>query len=273
MYTYTFKNLSMICCATTLLWGNNIISSTRAVTPIITTIDGKTENPSTTQDKTPEIRGTCEEGTVVTVQVDDIDISPSVRCSYDQIFMLIPTLEITDGTHNITAKQTDSNDNVSPSSPIRTLGVNVSIAPDYEVSLLLDKTTIIDKPTPIQVIITVSEYNNGINSDNFIFTLTKNQNLNIIFDNELDTLGGYDLSNNQWEMLDETFTSYQLKYKANAGKYPAHTRMKVGFTGTFTPPVNNRGKLILSVRVRNGSGDTNIKNNKDSDTMVFSNLK
>jgi len=273
MSQYTLKRISILCCMTTLLWGNDMIFPTNVSTPIITTIDGKTDNPSSTTDNRPEIIGTCEEGTVVTVQVDNIDISPSVRCSYDKTFILVPTVDITDGIHDITAKQTDSSGNISQSSPIRKLGVNVNIVPDYEISLVLDRTTIFDKTTPIQVIITISEFQYGINEGDFIFTLTKNKNLNIVFDNELSTLQGYTLSNNQWEMLNGTLTSYQLRYKANKGKYPGHTRMRIGLKGTFTPPENSRGKFTFNARIKLGTGDTNTKNNKDSDTMIFSNIK
>jgi len=273
MGQYTLKSISILCCMTILVWGNDMIFLANVSTPIITTIDGKTDNPSSTTDNRPEIIGTCEEGTVVTVQVDNIDISPSVRCSYDKTFILVPTVDITDGIHDITAKQTDSSGNISQNSPIRKLGVNVNIVPDYEISLVVDRTTIVDTPTPIQVIITVSEFNYGTNSGDLIFTLTKNKNLNIIFDNKLTTLAGYEVSNNQWEMLDETLTSYQVKYKVNSGKYPGHTRMRIGFRGVFTPPANSRGKFIFNARIKLGSGDTNTKNNKDSDTMIFSNIK
>lgn len=256
---------------TMLLWGIPMLSN--AAGPSIETIDGVRDNPAVIKDRTPEILGICEEGSVVYIEMDNKALLPAVRCSYDNTFLFIPTKDIVDGMHDVVAVQTDRN-NVEQRSTMKQLALNVSTKePDYEVSLSLDKTTIVDEPTPIEVVITVSEFNQGTNKGNLIFTVTKNQNLKIVFDNSLSKLGGYDLSNDEWEMLDETLTSYQFKYKAHLGIYPPRTRMRIGLTGTFSPPANSRGKFILNVRVKNGSGDTNSKNNKDSDTMMFSNLK
>ena len=181
---------------------------------------------------------------------------------------------VIDDTENITitvkAKLTDQAGNVSEEGSDTATIIN-DLIPDYDIAILLDKTTVENVATPIEMIVTLSELQNGINSGDLVFSLTKNLNFTINFDTTLTTLGGKTLHNGEWEMLAETETSYDFKYIGNAGKYPSKSRMHIGLKGVFTPPINIRGKFIMQAIIRKGSGDTNAKNNKDSDTLIHSN--
>lgn len=172
----------------------------------------------------------------------------------------------------IKAKLTDRAGNISEESSDTTTLINDNI-PDYDVDISLNKTTVENVDTAIEILVTISELNNGINSNDLIFTLTKNMNFKIDFDNTLTTLGGRELKNNEWEFLEETATSYNFKYIGNTGKYPSKTRMRMGFKGLFSPPATIRGKFIMNARIKSGSGDINTKNNKDSDAVIYSNIQ
>ena len=179
-----------------------------------------------------------------------------------------------DNTTTITvkAKITDQAGNISEEASDTATLVD-DLIPDYDIDISLNKTTVENQVTPIEIIITMSELKYGINSADLIFSLTKNINFKINFDNTLTTLSREVLKNEEWEMLDETATSYNFKYIGNAGKYPSRSRMRIGLKGLFTPPATIRGKFIMNARIKNGSGDTNTINNKDSDALIYSNIQ
>jgi len=172
----------------------------------------------------------------------------------------------------VSASITDRAENTGPESS-DTATIIPDTYPDYDVDINMNKTTVENKATEIEILVTMSELLTGINTGDLVFSLTKNVNFKIDFDDTLNQLGGYTVKNNEWEMISETATSYQFRYKANNGIYPKHTRMRIGFIGVYTPPAHSRGKFILNARIKKGSGDSNPKNNKDSDTLIFSNTK
>jgi hypothetical protein len=54
----------------------------------------------------PPISGTCEAGATVTVQIDGTNIEPSVICSTDGTYTVVPNDPIAEGEHDATATQT-----------------------------------------------------------------------------------------------------------------------------------------------------------------------
>ncbi len=97
--------------------------------PSISTIDGNDTTGTapttvTTNNPNPEITGVCESGDTVTVQIDGVDIAPTVECSTDGTFIMTPTTPIVDGEHNVTVTQTNPAGETSNPSPVISIVVN-----------------------------------------------------------------------------------------------------------------------------------------------------
>lgn len=166
----------------------------------------------------------------------------------------------------------DDNNTLSGDGCSSTCQIEDATTPDYSIAVYLNKTTIADKPTPVFIIITLSEILHGTNSGDLIFSITKNANLSINFDTKLMELEDTALKNMEWKQISETATSYQFKYQAHGGIFPSFTRMRIGLTGVYTPVALTRGKFILNARIKGKNGEKNMDNNKDSETMIYSNI-
>jgi len=81
----------------------------------ITSIDGNSANTVHTNNTRPEINGTCEANTLVTVKIDGTAIAPTTMCSANGTFSMTPNTAIATGQHNVTATQiVDGQTLVSP---------------------------------------------------------------------------------------------------------------------------------------------------------------
>ena len=140
---------------------------------------------------------------------------------------------------------------------------------DYEVALSLDSAIVINNPKTINFLVRMTETNHGNNEGDVVLSINKNNKLALTYDTSLETMSGKTLSNADWEWT-ETVSSYRLKYIGNATYYPEFIRMYIGVSGIFTPPDSAKGKFPLTIKLRNGSGDTTPTNNIDSDSISYS---
>jgi len=238
-----------------------LIDDRKPETPEITSMDDNTSNNVTTENKTPEIKGTCTAGLTVTVQIDGGAIAPTTTCKSNGTFSMVPTQPIADGEHNVTAIQIGKNDIPSNTSLVDTLKI-VTILPDYGIALRTVPTELGKGTTSMSMKIQITEYNTGKNKNTLIISIPKDTKLKLNLDSS---------STSEWEMT-ETQDKYKLEYIGNGGKYPPHSRKYINLSGEFIIPNNKKDNFILRSIIGQENGEANFKNNEDSDTINYNSI-
>ena len=100
---------------------------------------------TTTNDTTPEIGGTCEDGALVTVQ-EGASVLCTATCA-SGAFTCTPTTELTEGDHTITATQTDVAGNPSAATPDHPFTIDIT-APEAPVFTAPTEGAVIADTTP-----------------------------------------------------------------------------------------------------------------------------
>ena len=105
-----------------------IVNDLAPASPVITSMDNNQSDTVATANNKARIKGTCIPSNIVTVQVDNMDISPTTVCQPNGTFSLIPREAIEDGEHALIATQVGTNGIESEESPIDHLIVD-TVAP------------------------------------------------------------------------------------------------------------------------------------------------
>ena len=171
--------------------------------------------------------------------------------------------------YDVKATVTDKAGNVSPEGSDEATLVD-DMLPDYEVALTLNKSIYINDAGVFNGLIRITELLHGTNSGDLVLVILKNNKLSLSYNNQLPSMLGKTLSNDEWEFT-ETPIAYRLRYLGSGTKYPSYTRKYIGITGIFTPPAGKKGKFPLKIIIANGSGDTNPSNNQDIETINYRN--
>ena len=245
---------------------DNLIVDTAIPTPhTISTIDGKDNNNIITSNNKPEITGECETGTTVIAFIDGVQITPTVECAEGK-YSIIPDVELEDGSHNITTKDIDDAGNISTVTPV-SLTVN-TVLPNYKPTLTAQGTIVTGAQGNFSILVRIADFAGGISTGPVKFSIVKNNNLSINFDQGKTEQQNSSVQNSSWA-LEETTSLYIFTYK---GSFTPSSSSKVGLSGTFTSPINTKGAFALDVTVLGGSGEDDFTNNKDTEIIEYNNL-
>jgi hypothetical protein len=131
----------------------------------------------------------------------------------------------------------------------------------YAVSTQLSTSNIVNSPTPIDIVLSISKPNNIPTTQTLIISLPKNNNMALNFDTSLQTLQGHNLSNNAWSHS-QTQGQHTFTYIDNDGILPNNTTINLGLTSLFSPPLDKRGSFTFnaqtSFKLENTEGENNI---------------
>ncbi len=146
-----------------------------------------------------------------------------------------------------------------------------NLLPDYESIIYVNNTIITSDTEMLDIIIRISELNNVDNNTSSVsFSIVKNINMILYFDQNETVHKGAVVNNAKWSMS-ETLTSYRFTYTGDV--FAGQTLSKVGLSARYHAPHYARGYFAFYVHMLNGSSDANNDNDEDSDTIMYSNLK
>ena len=248
----------------------DVSTNTCAIEPVaehdIDTVDGKNGNTVFTTNNKPEIKGVCKTGSTVTAFIDGAAITPVTTCVSGE-YSIIPDNAIAEGEHAVTTTDVDSNGNVLNAGPVA-LTINTTV-PDYKPTLTAEGTIVSGAQGDFNIVVRIADFAGGLNTGAVRFSIVKNKNLSVSFDASTTEQQGSSVQNSDWT-LEETSSLYIFTYK---GDFAPLTSSKIGLSGTFTSPENTKGAFALDVTILGGSGETNFKNNKDTEVIQFNNLQ
>ena len=145
--------------------------------------------------------------------------------------------------------------------------------PDYIATITAQGTIITGKTGTFDIVVRIAEFNSAVNFKGDVrFTIVKNANLKLIFDPKETSRQDATMDNANWEFR-ELSGIYLFTYKGNNRKFPAHSFSKIGLHGTFNSPPSAKGQFALDVTIPKGSGEIDLKNNKDSEVIEYNNIK
>jgi len=245
---------------------DNLIIDTIAPDPhTIDTVDGDESDTVLTSNSQPEIKGECETGTTVTAFIDGNAIAPTATCNGGE-YSIVPNTEIEDGTHTVTTTDVDEAGNVANAGPVA-LTISTAI-PNYKPTLSAQGTIVTGTQGNFNIVVRIADFAGGMNTGPVKFSIVKNKNLSIDFDEGRTEQQDASVQNGDWT-LEETSSLYIFTYN---GAFAPATSSKVGLSGTFTSPVNTKGAFALDVTVIGGNGETDFSNNKDTEIIEYNNL-
>jgi len=147
-----------------------------------------------------------------------------------------------------------------------------SVKPNYIPTLNILGSIVSGEQGDLDIIIRIAEHNGGVNSDgNLTFTIVKNRNIIIEFDQAEITRQGQTVNNPLWD-IEETNALYIFTYIGNNGLFVQHTESKVGLRGVYTSTSSAKGQFSLDATIAGGTGEEYISDNRDSETIEFNNI-
>ena len=236
--------------------------------PFITTINDDREDSVTVSTSKPAIEGVCEAGFTVELKIDAVTINPSAICTDNGTFSILPQKDILAGTHSVTATQKSKNGQVSAVSQSKTIIVSIAV-PDYSVTLEASGTIIGGAKGDVSMVIRIAEHNNVKNTKGKLsFTVIKNPNLTLSFDSQEVQRDDQRVENVLWKVT-ELEALYLFTYIGNNDVFPGFSTSRIGISGVFTSPPKSKGQFTLDVTISKSAGDSNMKNNKDTDILEY----
>jgi hypothetical protein len=145
--------------------------------------------------------------------------------------------------------------------------------PDYRPSLYARGTIVNGAEGNVSLVIRIGEYINGTNSaGDLVVVIAKNTNLSLTFDANETSRDSRSIDNSDWA-YSETPTFYKFTYNANGKIFPGQTASFIGVAGVFTSPTQASGQFLIEVTIFQGTGETNLVNNKDNEKLEYSNAQ
>jgi hypothetical protein len=145
--------------------------------------------------------------------------------------------------------------------------------PNYTPTLSATGTTITGASGNISLVLQIGEYASSMNAvGDLIVIIPKNKNLTLSFDPSETNRDSETIHNNQWE-LSELGAFYKFKYIGNGTKFPKQNVSNIGISGVFTAPKNKVGQFTIQASILQGSGETDVVNNKVSVKLGYDNLE
>jgi len=148
------------------------------------------------------------------------------------------------------------------------------LTPDYKANIYVTPTLSMGSSIKdVNIEIDISEINNGSNTGDLEFEMSKNNALEFDFDKDLHTIdagnGTVTLDNGNWEVIDNG--KYIFKYVGNNGNFPNNTKSILGLKAKFTPPSASNGNFPIKVYIRSGNGEVNTLNNAEQKQFTYKN--
>jgi len=144
--------------------------------------------------------------------------------------------------------------------------------PDYIPELDVLGTHIDGPSSQLNIIVNIGEFDNGINfNGDLMFTIVKNNNFELTFDENEMLRRNQVMQNSFWE-LTQTDSLYIFTYTGNNGMFPSMQGSKIGLGATFTSPDSRRGHFTLDVTIVGGTGEVEFNNNADTHVIEYDNL-
>ncbi|MCU6192594.1 BapA/Bap/LapF family large adhesin [Enterobacter sichuanensis] len=125
---------------------NFIVDTVAPGAPVITSatddvdpVTGSISNGGSTNDRRPQLSGTAEAGSTVTIYDGSVAIGTAVTGS-NGIWTFTPPVDLSESTHQLTARATDAAGNTGPASPVYTITVDLT-APGTPTAIVLNDDT------------------------------------------------------------------------------------------------------------------------------------
>ncbi|MGK4352154.1 BapA/Bap/LapF family large adhesin [Enterobacter sichuanensis] len=125
---------------------NFIVDTVAPGAPVITSatddvdpVTGSISNGGSTNDRRPQISGTAEAGSTVTIYDGSVAIGTAVTGS-NGVWTFTPPVDLSESTHQLTARATDAAGNTGPASPVYTITVDLT-APGTPTAIVLNDDT------------------------------------------------------------------------------------------------------------------------------------
>ncbi|MEA1880336.1 MAG: hypothetical protein U9N11_06815 [Campylobacterota bacterium] len=215
-------------------------------TPLsITTIDNSSENNVITKNKQPQIKGTCNLGTTISVLVNNIQ-NNSVNCLDNAFKMSIENLEKT-GVYNIKVLSKDVNQTLLEETSEKILTILSEDSDGISIEMQHDKSTYTNIDQKIKTVFTIREYDNLDSMSNLVIYLPKNKNIKWVFPKYKteETMNSENIAihNNEWKFVKTSFKK-KLVYVGKAGNFPAKGVKRVYIRGVFQEPIDTKNGII-----------------------------
>ena len=110
-----------------------------SVTDDVDPVTGSVSNGGSTDDRRPQISGTGEAGSTITIYDGTVAIGSAVVAS-NGTWSFTPSVNFSESTHSLTVRATDAAGNTGPASPVFTITVDLT-APDAPTALVLNDNT------------------------------------------------------------------------------------------------------------------------------------
>ena len=125
---------------------NFIVDTVAPGAPVITSatddvdpVTGSISNGGSTNDRRPQLSGTAEAGSTVTIYDGSVAIGTAVTGS-NGVWTFTPPVDLSESTHQLTARATDAAGNTGPASPVYTITVDLT-APGTPTAIVLNDDT------------------------------------------------------------------------------------------------------------------------------------
>lgn len=125
---------------------NFIVDTVAPGAPVITSatddvdpVTGSISNGGSTNDRRPQLSGTAEAGSTVTIYDGSVAIGTAVTGS-NGVWTFTPPVDLSESTHQLTVRATDAAGNTGPASPVYTITVDLT-APGTPTAIVLNDDT------------------------------------------------------------------------------------------------------------------------------------